>query len=62
MAQRTTLKEFESVFPKLEEAILDHAKTFNLPEQQLDWYKRVCMLLFFLSLCPFLEPALQSMV
>lgn len=40
MAQRTTLKEFESVFPKLEEAILDHAKTFNLPEQQLDWYKR----------------------
>jgi farnesyl diphosphate synthase len=50
MAQRTTLKEFESVFPKLEEAILDHAKTFNLPEQQLDWYKRVCALLFF---CPY---------
>lgn len=42
MAQRTTLKEFESVYPKLEEAIIEHAKTFRLPEPQLDWYRRVC--------------------
>ncbi|GAB1314388.1 Farnesyl pyrophosphate synthase [Madurella fahalii] len=39
MAQKTSLKEFESVFPKLEEALLEHAKSYNLPEQALDWYK-----------------------
>jgi farnesyl diphosphate synthase len=41
MAQRTTLKEFESVFPKLEEALLEHAKTYNIPEEALQWYKKV---------------------
>jgi farnesyl diphosphate synthase len=40
MAQRTTLQEFESVFPKLEEALLDHAKSYKLPQEQLDWYKK----------------------
>ncbi|KAK1766207.1 farnesyl diohosphate synthase [Phialemonium atrogriseum] len=40
MAQRTTLKEFEAVFPKLEEVLLDYAKKYNLPEKELDWYKR----------------------
>jgi hypothetical protein len=41
MAQKTTLKEFEAVFPKLEEALVEHAKSYNLPEQALEWYKRV---------------------
>lgn len=41
MAQTTNLKEFESVFPKLEEALLEHAKTYNLPTQALEWYKKV---------------------
>jgi farnesyl diphosphate synthase len=41
MAQKTTLKEFESVFPKLEAALLEHAKSYNLPQQALDWYKLV---------------------
>ncbi|AEO62873.1 ebb022f8-3d67-42dd-86aa-e6c8968d09ea [Thermothielavioides terrestris] len=40
MAQKTTLKEFEAVFPKLEEALVEHAKSYNLPEQALEWYKR----------------------
>lgn len=41
MAQKTTLKEFESVFPKLEEALVEHAKSFKLPEKELAWYKAV---------------------
>ncbi|EHK41700.1 hypothetical protein TRIATDRAFT_134836 [Trichoderma atroviride IMI 206040] len=40
MAQKTTLKEFESVWPKLEEALLDHAKTYKLPAAELAWLKR----------------------
>jgi len=39
MAQKTTLKEFESVFPKLEEALLAHARQYNLPEEYLKWYQ-----------------------
>ncbi|KAK0635207.1 isoprenoid synthase domain-containing protein [Bombardia bombarda] len=39
MAQKTTLKEFESIFPKLEAALLDHAKSYKLPQKELDWYK-----------------------
>ncbi|KAJ8126874.1 hypothetical protein O1611_g6764 [Lasiodiplodia mahajangana] len=39
MATKTTLKEFESVFPKLEEDLLNWAKSYNLPEQYLAWYK-----------------------
>ncbi|KAF3056331.1 Farnesyl pyrophosphate synthase [Daldinia childiae] len=41
MAKRTTLKEFESVFPKLEEDILAWAKQYNLPQQQQDWYRKM---------------------
>ncbi|KAK0383597.1 hypothetical protein NLU13_9508 [Sarocladium strictum] len=37
--QKTTLKEFESVYPKLEEAILDHARSYKLPEAELKWFK-----------------------
>jgi farnesyl diphosphate synthase len=39
MAQRTTLKEFEAVWPKLQETILDHAKSYKLPQTELDWFK-----------------------
>lgn len=41
MARRTTLNEFESIYPKLEEALLDHARSYKLPHAELDWYKRV---------------------
>jgi farnesyl diphosphate synthase len=37
MAKTTTLKEFESVFPKLVEDILAHAKLYKLPEEFVDW-------------------------
>ncbi|KAK3325396.1 isoprenoid synthase domain-containing protein [Apodospora peruviana] len=40
MAQKTTLQEFESVFPKLEEALLEHARSYKLPAKELEWYKR----------------------
>ncbi|KAM0452392.1 hypothetical protein ACHAO4_005603 [Trichoderma viride] len=40
MAQKTTLKEFESVWPKLEEALLDHAKSYKLPAAELAWLKK----------------------
>jgi farnesyl diphosphate synthase len=41
MAQKTTLKEFESVYPKLEEALLEHVKSYNLPKEQVEWFKKV---------------------
>jgi farnesyl diphosphate synthase len=37
MATRTTLKEFEAVWPKLEEAVLEQAASYKLPKQALDW-------------------------
>ncbi|EGR47729.1 hypothetical protein MKX07_001600 [Trichoderma sp. CBMAI-0711] len=40
MAQKTTLKEFEAVYPKLEEALLDHARSYKLPEKELNWFKK----------------------
>ncbi|RYP02373.1 hypothetical protein DL764_005822 [Monosporascus ibericus] len=40
MAKQTTLQEFESVFPKLEADLLESAKGYKLPKDQLDWYKR----------------------
>jgi farnesyl diphosphate synthase len=43
MAKQTTLEEFNSVYPKLEEALLDHARSYKLPQEQLDWYKRVSL-------------------
>jgi hypothetical protein len=46
MAQKTTLKEFESVYPKLEEALLDHARSYKLPATELNWLKKVKWLLF----------------
>ncbi|XXH00542.1 hypothetical protein Hte_006890 [Hypoxylon texense] len=41
MAKKTTLKEFESVFPKLEEDLLAWVKQYNLPQEQQDWYKKM---------------------
>lgn len=41
MAKQTTLDEFNAVFPKLEEVLLDHARSYKLPQEQLDWYKKV---------------------
>jgi hypothetical protein len=43
MAQNTTLKEFEAVYAKLEETILDHARQYKLPQQELDWLKTVSL-------------------
>ncbi|KAH7362600.1 farnesyl pyrophosphate synthetase [Plectosphaerella cucumerina] len=40
MAQRTTLKEFESVFPKLEADLLEHAQKYKLPEAYQEWYRK----------------------
>lgn len=41
-AETTTLQEFESVYPKLQAAILDHAKSYKLPQGEMDWFKLVC--------------------
>lgn len=37
----TTLKEFETVFPKLVEDVKEHCKSYKLPEQALKWYEQV---------------------
>lgn len=53
MAQKTTLQEFESVFPKLAEALVHDAKSRNLPKAELDWYKKVSTpITEYPSLCP----------
>lgn len=36
------LIKFESVFPKLVEDVLDHAKSHKLPNDFVAWYKTVC--------------------
>ncbi|KAJ1329593.1 farnesyl diphosphate synthase [Microdochium nivale] len=38
MAKQTTLQEFEAVFPRLEQDLVDWAKQYKLPKEQLDWY------------------------
>ena len=43
MAQQTTLEELNSVYPKLEEALLEHARSYKLPQEQLDWYKKASL-------------------
>lgn len=40
MAQKTTLKEFESVFPKLMENLLEDTQKYNLPKEQQEWFKK----------------------
>jgi hypothetical protein len=41
MAKATTLKEFEAVFPKLVEDILEHAGQYKLPAEFAKWFKAV---------------------
>lgn len=43
MAKSTTLKEFESVFPRLVEDILDASKQYKLPADFVEWYKKVAI-------------------
>ena len=45
MAKNATLKEFESVFPKPVEDLLDYPKQYKLPEEFVNWYKAVGTLL-----------------
>lgn len=40
MAQKTTLKEFEAVFPKLEADLVEQAQKYGLPKGELEWYKK----------------------
>ena len=37
----TTLKEFESVWPRIVADIEGHAKSYKLPKQPLDWFVQV---------------------
>ncbi|KAJ4346704.1 Farnesyl pyrophosphate synthetase [Didymosphaeria variabile] len=34
----TTLKEFESVWPRIRDDVAGHAKSYKLPQQPLDWF------------------------
>jgi farnesyl diphosphate synthase len=49
MAKTTTLKEFESVFPKLVEDLLAQANQYKLPEEFVKWYKAVSSNPHFIS-------------
>ncbi|KAI1816700.1 terpenoid synthase [Poronia punctata] len=40
MATKTTLQQFEAVFPRLEEDLLSWARSYKLPQQYLEWYKK----------------------
>jgi len=36
-----TLKEFETVFPRLVEDLKQHCAKYKLPEQALTWFEKV---------------------
>ncbi|KAJ2978595.1 hypothetical protein NQ176_g3727 [Zarea fungicola] len=38
-SETTTLQQFESIFPKLQAAILEHAQSYKLPEGETSWFK-----------------------
>lgn len=38
---QTTLKEFESVWPRIRSEILQHGTKYNLPQDALDWFEKV---------------------
>ncbi|KAF4581837.1 Farnesyl pyrophosphate synthetase [Ophiocordyceps camponoti-floridani] len=40
MAKRTTRQEFEAVFPKVVDILVNHVKTYNMPSQALEWFKK----------------------
>lgn len=37
----TTLKEFESVWPRIAGDLEQHARQYKLPQQPLDWFVNV---------------------
>lgn len=37
----TTLKEFESVWPRIRADLEEHCKQYKLPQQSLDWFSKV---------------------
>lgn len=37
----TTLKEFESVWPRIRADLQEHCKQYKLPQQSLDWFTKV---------------------
>lgn len=37
----TTLKDFESVWPRIVADLESHAKSYKLPQQPLDWFVQV---------------------
>lgn len=41
MAKSASLEKFESIFPTLVEDVLNHSKSYGLPQQALDWFKNV---------------------
>jgi farnesyl diphosphate synthase len=41
MPSTTSRAAFEAVFPSLAEAMLDHAKKYNLPQNAQDWFSKV---------------------
>ena len=41
MAKRTTLQEFEAVFPTLEKVLVDDIAKYGLPEAYVEWFRRV---------------------
>lgn len=44
MATKTTLTEFEAVFPKLEKVLMDQVSSHGLPADYIEWYRKVCPL------------------
>ncbi|KAH9859343.1 hypothetical protein IAQ61_011124 [Plenodomus lingam] len=40
MPPRTTLAEFESVWPRIVQDLQHHCKQYNLPQQSLDWFTK----------------------
>jgi len=58
------LAKFESVFPKLVEDILDHAKSHKLPDDFVAWYKAVhyppADLLSFVDQIPLSSPSMPT--
>jgi farnesyl diphosphate synthase len=37
----TTLKEFESVWPRIVQDLVSHSQQYKLPRQPLDWFVKV---------------------
>lgn len=43
MTSSTSRKSFEDVFPSLTQDLVDHAKKYNMPENALQWFEKVCI-------------------